>query len=57
MCRNTDAMRTLEKSGGVFTKVRVTLLKVANGLTFVQLFLRPPHRQALPADVRMQPVW
>ena len=27
------------------------------GGQFVQLFLRPPHKQALPADVRMQPVW
>jgi hypothetical protein len=30
---------------------------VANALTFVRLFLRRPHRQPLPADVRMQPVW
>ncbi len=57
MWRNTDAMRTAEAAGGVLNKVKVTMLKAANALTFVQLFLRTPHRQALPADVRMQPVW
>jgi hypothetical protein len=51
-------MRKAEAGGGgVFTKLTVTALKVANGLTFLRLFLRTPHRQALPADVRMQPVW
>jgi magnesium-protoporphyrin IX monomethyl ester (oxidative) cyclase len=57
MWRNTDAMRKAEEQGGVFSAVKVALLKAANALTFVQLFLRPPHKQALPADVRMQPVW
>jgi len=58
MWENTDAMRKAEAQGsGLFTKLKVTALKVSNGLTFVRLFLRTPHRQALPADVRMQPVW
>jgi magnesium-protoporphyrin IX monomethyl ester (oxidative) cyclase len=57
MWRNTDAMRKAEEKGGVFSSVKVALLKAANALTFVQLFLRPPHKQELPADVRMQPVW
>jgi magnesium-protoporphyrin IX monomethyl ester (oxidative) cyclase len=57
MWRNTDAMRRAEATGGFVSTVKVTLLKAANALTFVQLFLRTPHRQALPADVRMQPVW
>jgi magnesium-protoporphyrin IX monomethyl ester (oxidative) cyclase len=58
MWLNTDAMRKAEANGnGVFTKLKVTALKVANGLTFLRLFLRTPHSQALPADVRMQPVW
>jgi magnesium-protoporphyrin IX monomethyl ester (oxidative) cyclase len=57
MWRNTDAMREAEAAGGVVSSIKVVLLKAANALTFVQLFLRRPHRQALPADVRMQPVW
>jgi len=58
MWQNTDAMRKAEAEGsGLFTKLKVTALKVSNGLTFLRLFLRTPHRQPLPADVRMQPVW
>jgi len=57
MWKNTDAMRKAEAAGGMLSGIKVLLLKAANGFTFVQLFLRPPHRQALPADVRMQPVW
>jgi magnesium-protoporphyrin IX monomethyl ester (oxidative) cyclase len=57
MWKNTDAMRKIETAGGFMSGVKVVLLKAANALTFVQLFLRAPHRQALPADVRVQPVW
>jgi len=57
MWKNTDAMRQAEAAGGMMSGIKVLLLKAANGFTFVQLFLRSPHRQALPADVRMQPVW
>jgi hypothetical protein len=57
MWKNTDAMRKHDPAGGFLSGVKVVLLKAANALTFVQLFLRTPHRQALPADVRMQPVW
>ncbi len=57
MWRTTDAMRRVEEKGGVLSRVKVAFLKVANGFTFVRLFLLAPHKQALPADVRMQPVW
>ncbi len=57
MWHNTDAMRVAEAKGGILAKAKVTMLKAANALTFVKLFLRTPHRQALPADVRVQPVW
>ena len=57
MWRNTDAMRKAEEKGGILSTLKVTMLKVANGFTFVQLYLRPPVKQALPADVRMQPSW
>jgi len=50
-------MRAAEAKGGLLTTLKVTALKVANGLTFLRLFLRSPHRQPLPADVRMQAVW
>ena len=57
MWKNTDAMRKAEEQGGLFSKVKVLALKAANVVTFVRLYLRPPHKQALPADVRMQPTW
>ena len=57
MWKNTDAMRKHEAAGGFMSGIKVVVLKAANALTFVQLFLRTPNRQALPADVRMQPVW
>jgi magnesium-protoporphyrin IX monomethyl ester (oxidative) cyclase len=57
MWRNTDAMRKADERGGLLSKVKVTMLKGANALTFLQLFLRPPVKQPLPADVRMQPIW
>ncbi len=57
MWRNTDEMRQVEARGGLFAGARVAMLKAANAFTFLRLFVRRPHRQALPADVRMQPVW
>lgn len=57
MWKNTDAMRKAEEAGGMFSSVKVLFLKAANVLTFARLYLRPPHKQALPADVRMQPTW
>jgi len=41
----------------VLASVRVAVLKMANALVFLRLFLLTPHRQALPADVRVEPVW
>ncbi|MFN7457743.1 MAG: hypothetical protein ACK5U0_10115, partial [Gemmatimonas sp.] len=58
MWLNTDAMRKAEaEASGLFTTLKVAALKDSNGLTFLLLFLHTPHRQPLPADVRMQPVW
>jgi magnesium-protoporphyrin IX monomethyl ester (oxidative) cyclase len=57
MWKNTEAMRKAEQKGGMFAGLKVAGLKAANAFTFLRLFLRRPHRQALPADVRMQPVW
>ena len=57
MWKNTDAMRTAETAGGFWATVKVALLKASNAGIFVRLFLQTPHKQALPADVRMQPTW
>jgi magnesium-protoporphyrin IX monomethyl ester (oxidative) cyclase len=57
MWRNTDAMRKAEAAGGVMATIKVALLKASNVGIFVRLFLQTPHKQALPADVRMEPVW
>ena len=57
MWKNTDAMRKAEENGGVFSSIKVALLKAANVVTFVRLFVRTPVKQALPADVRLQPSW
>jgi magnesium-protoporphyrin IX monomethyl ester (oxidative) cyclase len=57
MWRNTDAMRKAEAAGGLGATIKVAALKASNVLIFARLFLRRPHRQALPADVRVQPVW
>jgi len=57
MWQNTDQMNHIEKAGGVLATARVAALKAANGLVFLRLFALTPHRQALPADVRVQPVW
>ena len=57
MWQNTRKMGEIEAKGGAFAKLRVARLKAANGLVFLRLFLTTPHRQALPADVRLEPVW
>jgi magnesium-protoporphyrin IX monomethyl ester (oxidative) cyclase len=57
MWKNTDAMRKAEERGGFMSSVKVVLLKAANVLTFARLYFRSPHKQALPADVRLQPTW
>jgi len=57
MYRNTVALREAEQAGGLFGTLKATWYKAANGLVFARMFFRSPVRQALPADVRMEPVW
>lgn len=57
MWRNTEAMRAAEERGGLFGKLKGFAMRASNVFVFARLFLRRPHRQPLPADVRMQPVW
>jgi magnesium-protoporphyrin IX monomethyl ester (oxidative) cyclase len=57
MFRNTAALKALEGAAGLGARLRRARLLAANGLAFARLFLMRPRRQALPADVRLQPVW
>ncbi len=57
MWKNTDAMRKAEEKGGLLSSIKVAMLKASNVLVFARLYLRAPVKQALPADVRLQPTW
>ena len=57
MARNAAALRALEGATGLAARARRARLLAANGLAFARLFLMRPHRQPLPADVRLRPVW
>ncbi len=57
MWRNTEKMGQIEKADAPFATLRVARLKAANGLIFLRLFAIPPVRKALPANVRLEPVW
>ena len=57
MFENTRAMAALGESKGMgarFTRLR---LMAANGLAFAKLYLTPARKAALPANVRLEPVW
>jgi magnesium-protoporphyrin IX monomethyl ester (oxidative) cyclase len=55
MYQNTVALDEAQKPGG--SKLRATMLKASNVVTFLRLFLLPVRRHALPANVRLEPVW
>ena len=57
MLRNTVALKALEGKTGLGARARRAALLAGNGLAFARLFLMRPRRSALPADVRVQPVW
>jgi magnesium-protoporphyrin IX monomethyl ester (oxidative) cyclase len=50
MYRNTVG---LESAKGL----RAAWLKVKNAACFIRMFVQPPRRRELPADVRLEPVW
>ena len=54
---NTVRIAECEKAGGVVNKLRAAALRLDCGLTFVRAYLRSPLANALPTDVRLQPVW
>ncbi|MGZ8377639.1 MAG: magnesium-protoporphyrin IX monomethyl ester (oxidative) cyclase [Gemmatirosa sp.] len=57
MHQNTVALKAQEGTPGIGARLRRARLLAANGLAFARLFLTRPRRQALPEDVRLQPVW
>ncbi len=57
MYENTIAIHAAEKAGGLGGTLKAKALMLANGFAFVKLFFMRPVEMALPADVRLQPVW
>ncbi len=57
MQKISEAISTAKKAGGLVNKIKTLGLSAAAGLTFVRLYLLPVHRHALPARIRLQPVW
>ena len=57
MYENTVAIHAAEKAGGFGNTLKAKALMLANGFVFVKLFVMRPVEMALPADVRLQPVW
>ncbi len=57
MHRNMGTIAAADAAGGLGGKVRGTLARLDNGLTFLRLMLLPARHDRLPANVRLQPVW
>ena len=57
MLANQRALEALNGRTGIVAAVKRKALLLGNGLTFARIFFASPRRQALPAEVRMQPVW
>jgi len=52
-----ERMRRISVKAEGARKLRRAGLAVAAGITFVQLYLQRPQRNALPATIRLQPAW
>jgi magnesium-protoporphyrin IX monomethyl ester (oxidative) cyclase len=57
MYQNTLVIHEAKQAGGLGGKLRAFGATLANGVTFVRLFLLPARHAALPANVRLEPVW
>jgi magnesium-protoporphyrin IX monomethyl ester (oxidative) cyclase len=57
MQKISEAISVAKRQGGFVNKIKTIGLSAAAGLTFVRLYLLPVHRHALPARIRLQPVW
>lgn len=57
LCRIAEASARARAAGGVGGRLRRLGLSAAAAATFLRLYLRPGHRQALPAQIRLAPAW
>jgi len=55
--RIADRQRTLEKQGGLLSRVRRAGLSVAAAATFARLYLLPVRPNEAPQDIRLAPAW
>ncbi|HEY0776453.1 MAG TPA: magnesium-protoporphyrin IX monomethyl ester (oxidative) cyclase [Gemmatirosa sp.] len=55
--RNTEAIGEATKAGGVGNTLKAAALRLDCAITFARAYLQRPVANALPADVRLQPVW
>ena len=57
LCEIARASEDARTAGGVLGKLRRASLTAAAALTFARLYLLPSKANALPADIRLAPVW
>jgi magnesium-protoporphyrin IX monomethyl ester (oxidative) cyclase len=57
MHQNTKALASLGEGKGIGVRLQRLRLLAANGVTFARLYLTPARHAALPANVRLEPVW
>ena len=57
MYRNTRELASLGTGTGIGTRLKRLRLLAANGVAFARLYLTPARHAALPANVRLEPVW
>ena len=55
--QNTLAIEAATKRGGLRGALRAAALRLDCGVTFARAYFQRPVRNALPADVRLQPIW
>ncbi len=55
--RSADAMEAAKAKGGLFSRVRRAGLALTTAFNFTRLYFMAPKRNALPAKVRLEPVW
>ena len=55
--RIAKSVEDAEKQGGVLGKIKKAGLTIAASATFLRLYMMPSKPNALPAEIRMEPVW
>ena len=57
LCRIAKANEAAAARGGIMGRLRRAALAAEAGVAFVRLYLIPAKRHALPAQIRLEPVW